>query len=167
MGMGMAAMSDEEGSSRSREQGRSGRGAAMWALGLGGLVPFVGLTGLLLLPDVAVLPRPTLVAALAGYAAAILSFLGGIRWGTWLLTPRSGPAVVILSIVPSLAAWLLLLLSHRAAFALFAAAFLLQGAWDVAASRKGLLPPDFGRLRIVLTAVAALCMAAAAFAARA
>lgn len=154
------------GESGSAPHAHAGRSAALWALGLGGLIPFAALTGLLLVPTVAILPRPTVVLALSGYAAAILSFLGGIRWGAWLTTPRTGPAVLAFSVLPSLAAWLILLLPQPASFACFAAAFLVQGAWDVAASRRGLLPADFGRLRVVLTVVVALCMTAAAFATR-
>lgn len=145
----------------------SSRQAALWTLGLGGLVPFVTLAGLLLFPRLAIVPRSLLISALAGYAAAILSFLGGIRWGAWLLTPRAGPFALALSVAPSLAAWLLLLVPSPTIFILFAAAFLLQGAWDVAAAGKGALPKDFARLRIVLTAVVALCMVAAFYATRA
>ncbi|WP_340162060.1 DUF3429 domain-containing protein [uncultured Hoeflea sp.] len=48
-------------------------------------------------------------AAFIGYGAVILSFMGGVRWGA-ALQPSSGSGAerMIMSVAPSLAAWLAL-----------------------------------------------------------
>lgn len=141
------------------------RGAA-WVLGLGGLVPFVALAILTLVAPQGPVPPDLLTLMISGYAAVILSFLGGIRWGAVLPQSRDGAATLALSVVPSLLAWAFLLVPVPARFACFAAAFLVQGVIDVAAARRGALPAWFGALRTVLTVGAAGSMAAAFLAAR-
>ena len=56
-------------------------------LGYAGLVPFVLLTGLMWLVDSELLPFVSI--ALAAYAAAIVSFLGGVHWGIGFIKARS------------------------------------------------------------------------------
>ena len=68
---------------------------ALW-LGYAGLIPFVAGAGLswLLQPDL----RPYAIAALAAYAATIVSFLGGIYWGIGF---RDGlPRLFLWGVVP-------------------------------------------------------------------
>ncbi len=132
----------------------------LWALGGGGLIPFVAFAALLLYAGDRFIAFGLLVTAFAGYSAVILSFLGGIRWGASLMTPASGRGTLIASVVPALAGWALLLVPAPWCFAGFAVAFLLQGAWDLFAIRRGALPHYFGKLRIVLTLVVVLAQAA-------
>lgn len=96
-------------------------------------------------------------AAFIGYGAVILSFMGGIRWGAVLTTaPESGAAqTLILSVAPSLAGWLALLIDRPWSLLLLLAGFVAQGAWDFASARKGQLPGWFGRLRLVISAIVA------------
>lgn len=96
------------------------------------------------------------------YGAIILSFLGGIRWGTALSTPEtSGQGLEFgLSVVSSLAGWASLLLSPLLGLSLLIAGFLLQSLWDVLSVERGRLPQWFGRLRMVLTVGAVLSLAA-------
>jgi hypothetical protein len=77
-----------------------------WLLGLAGLIPFAAASATRAAgpPELA---GPALLALLA-YAAVILSFLGGVRWGAELSAERPSPAVIALSVLPSLAAWTLL-----------------------------------------------------------
>ncbi len=142
---------------------RPGLERAAWWLGLAGLIPFFGMAGLLLYAGRDFIAFPQLVLALSGYGATILAFLGGIRWGAAIATGRpAGGGVLALSVLPSLAGWLILFAPAPWSFLAFAAAFALQGAWDIAAARRGTLPHWFGRLRLVLTLGAVLAMLVAA-----
>ncbi|GGD09259.1 DUF3429 domain-containing protein [Aureimonas glaciei] len=133
----------------------------LWALGLGGLIPFVALSAVLIYAGRDFIAFDKLVLAFTAYSAVILSFLGGIRWGASLMTGVRTRGTLVLSVVPSIMAWILVLVPAPWCFAGFALAFLAQGAWDIAAIRRGQLPAEFGRLRLVLTAVVVLCEIAA------
>ncbi len=86
--------------------------SAAWLGGLGAL-PFISLAGAM--PFLAGGPRSLAADALVAYGATILSFLGGIHWGLAIGTQTIGtqggagrpklPARLILSVIPSLAAW--------------------------------------------------------------
>ncbi|MBC7994280.1 MAG: DUF3429 domain-containing protein [Rhizobacter sp.] len=100
-------------------------GPSPWArrLALGGLIPFVGLAAALwVVPAEMPLARQALPAALLGYGATISSFLGAIHWG---LVMRDGPAQPVSSllwgVVPSLLAWVALLLGQAPGLLLVAA----------------------------------------------
>ena len=138
-----------------------GKSRMLWILGLGGLIPFVVMSGLLAYAGRDFIAFDMLVKALAGYGAVILSFLGGIRWGASLMRASRGRLTLFLSVLPSLFAWICLFLPAPWLFAALALAFLAQGAWDVTAIHRGKLPESFRMLRIVLTAVVVLCMIAA------
>ena len=97
-------------------------GPSRWALrlGFGGLIPFVGLAlALWLAPSTS---SPLAGVALLGYGATIASFLGAIHWG---LSMRDGPAQHVPSllwgVVPSLLAWVALLLGPASGLWLIAA----------------------------------------------
>lgn len=132
------------------------------ALGWSGLLPFVG--GAL---AVAVAPpvwHDTALRALVAYGAVIVSFLGGIHWGS--PTGAAHDAARLWGVVPSLLAWPLLLLPSSR-LALIGVAASLALCWAVDRARfpamglAALLP-----LRTLLSSVAILsCLAAAAFAA--
>lgn len=116
--------------------------------GLLGLIPF-------LLPPVLAWAHPPFaelaLSIQAHYAAMILSFLGGARWGLAASRPAPGFAVVSLSMIPTLAALALLEMpSPFRGWQLFGLAFALaaQWAWDLLSPY---LPPWFARLRTVLT----------------
>lgn len=76
-----------------------------WAsrLGYGGLLPFVVGAALIWLVNPEAHPYATL--ALSAYAAAIVSFLGGIHWGIAFGQPRPDPRLFAWGVVPSLGAW--------------------------------------------------------------
>lgn len=101
-------------------------------------------------------------AAFIGYGAVILSFMGGVRWGA-VLRGEPGPGssgsaaaqTLILSVAPSLAGWLALLIERPWSLLLLLAGFVAQGVWDVASASKGDLPEWFGRLRLVISAIVA------------
>jgi hypothetical protein len=107
------------------------------------------------------LAGPALLTLLT-YSAAVLSFLGGARWGVEMALLRHprwrvmGPAVL-----SSLVAWGLLSAPGLAAehqLGGFIAAFLIQWAWD---SRSTSPPAWYPRLRTLLTLGAVLCLSVA------
>ena len=60
-------------------------------------------------------------AALSAYAATVVSFLGGIHWGFGFRASRPPASLFVWGVVPSLVAWVALLLPVAAALALHAA----------------------------------------------
>ena len=111
--------------------GRAAIPRPVLAWGLAGLIPFLGLPAL-------ALASPPLAAwsdrALALYAAVILSFLGGARWGRAVAETRPDPRTIALSMAPSVAAWGLVLLPQARSglqLAGLAAALVLHLIWDL------------------------------------
>lgn len=123
-------------------------------LGLGGLLPFVGLA---LATWVLEGPRQAqAVFALLAYGATILSFLGAIHWGL-AMRDRTDPAVALLAwgVVPSLVAWVALLWGAGGGLSLLTA-----GLWVCWAVDR-IVYPRFGlegwlAMRLTLTALASL-----------
>ena len=88
-------------------------------LGNAGLIPFVGLAGLMWLVSGDV--HAFVAMALSAYAATIAAFLGGIHWGMGL--PLDAPARrfhLVWGVVPSLVAWVALLMPAFAGLPLLA-----------------------------------------------
>jgi len=107
------------------------------------------------------LAGPALLTLLT-YSAAVLSFLGGARWGVEMAVRRHPRWIVLApAVLVSLVAWILLASSGLTAehqLGGFIAAFLLQWAWD---SRSNSPPAWYPRLRTLLTLGAVLALAAA------
>lgn len=132
---------------------------AVLAFGLLGIIPFWALLGSSLLA-----PNWAGVAAAveAAYAALILSFLGGARWGLVVRDASPNPVVVGLAMTPTLVGLAVVVFSHgemRVQLLALAAALTLSWAWDFSAKD---LPTWYGRFRTVLTlgAVGGLCVGA-------
>lgn len=94
------------------------------------------------------------------YAAAILSFLGGVRAAEAVFGDRCRPETLLLAMAPPLAGWVLAAVGvmgqsapRLAANALLGMALALtaQGVWDVT---SGNLPDWYRQLRLPLTAMA-------------
>lgn len=131
-------------------------------LGFAGLIPFaLGAVG-----------AWTLDAERAGfaiplqffYASAVLSFLGAVHWGLAMADAdrRAGWARYGWGVVPALAGWLLTALEFEPVHMGLALtlAFPVTLAADIVAARCGLAPRWYPALRIPLTLVATLCLAA-------
>eukprot|EP01035_Chromulina_nebulosa_P039676 gene39676-53637_t len=117
--------------------------SAAWLGGLGA-VPFIGLACALPLLDGA--SRLTAAQALLAYGAVILSFLGGIHWGLAIRDHRGANmerlwARLILSVVPSLAGWIALLVAGKAGLLMLAVAVAATLLVDLRATRLGDAPP--------------------------
>ena len=98
------------------------------------------------------------------YAAIILGFLGGVRWGQALTSETHQSSTFMISVVPSLAGLAAALLywagAPLTALALIFASLFMHWRWDIAAMHRRRLPVWYGRLRSVLTLGA--CSAAVA-----
>ena len=131
---------------------------ALW-LGLGGAIPFVGLSGLLLvqylgLVDNLGLPERLFYHLLMSYTALIGSFLGGIRWGIALIhnnDSRLANRLLWVSVIPSLIAWVALALPRPYDNLVLVGLFLWLVMIDVRLVVRGLAPRWFGSLRIGLS----------------
>lgn len=140
--------------------------ALPFVLGLSGLIPF----WVLALARVTGWPpaiAPVEIAGmLATYAATILSFLGGIRWGVAVATPNQ-PRVAadyVFGVTPQLFAWGALVLPDPWRFAVLAVGILALGPIDRNLVARGLAPDWFGRLRAILSLGAGAALLVAAFA---
>jgi hypothetical protein len=140
--------------------------SAAWLGGLGAL-PFIGLSGAAPFLDGA--PRIFFVQALVAYGALILSFLGGVHWGLAIVSESKADRQelrtrLIVSVIPSLAAWVALLFPEKTGLLILAAAIAAMLWVDIRATRGGNAPPWYPKLRIPLTCVvvAALLFGASA-----
>jgi Protein of unknown function (DUF3429) len=144
----------------------SSRPVLPFVLGIAGLVPFVGLA--IFWAFSFGLPRPTPILWIVWYGAAILSFLGGSRWGAEISNNPQSPNSLrlTLAMLPPLLGWLAAILVNELAFgaalALLIAALGFQLAWDILAIRSGIFPRWYLPLRILLTVVAVLSLQAVA-----
>ncbi|TCZ55380.1 DUF3429 domain-containing protein [Roseicella aquatilis] len=140
---------------------------ALW-LGLAGLLPF--LAGALLAWTAPEAWRGIALQALAAYGAVILSFLGAVHWGLALRAPASEAGAAAprlwLGVLPSLLGWVALLLTPRPGLILLALGLLGTAAVETRAAARGLLPPDYLRLRWVLSLGASACLLAGVLASR-
>ena len=134
---------------------------AALVLGHGGLLPFVGGAAWLIAgpPET----RDLAARVLTAYAATIVAFLGGIHWGLAFAMP-GGPTTARLGwgVVPSLIAWVAVMMPPSAGLVVHGAALLLCYAVDRRVyPRHGL--QRWLTLRFRLSAVAALsCFVGAA-----
>ncbi len=140
---------------------------APMALTIAGLMPFFGAAFVIL----AAAGEPIRIAqaklVLLAYAAVILSFLGGVRWGAEIATATFDPPrthVLALSVIGALAGWGIVLyevLGQQFPGLLLVAASLLalHGVWDIAQSSR--LPEWYDGLRLLASAGAALALGVA------
>ena len=134
---------------------------SLWAqcLGYGGLTPFVGLAlAIWLWP----MYQAKAASALLGYGATIASFLGAIHWGLAMRDPQGqSRSLLIWGVVPSLLAWVALMLPTSSGLLLIGLLLWACLAVDrVVYTRTGMrawLP-----MRLLLTTIASLsCIASA------
>ena len=136
-------------------------------LGYLGLLPFI-------IPTFFLFSDPhhfmTWRSLLVSYAAIILSFLGGLYWAFAMVikdvTIKKRNAMLVWSVIPSLLAWVALLLSQQYAFIALATFFVTAFFVDNQFSRVTNLPAWYMPLRMKLTLVVTSCLMAAAFLAK-
>lgn len=122
--------------------------------GYAGLIPFMLGAALVWLvhPEV----RPDVTLALAGYAAAIVAFLGGVHWGLAMRTGVPGPRSFGWAMVPPLVAAVAILMPAYAGLVVLGVMLVVCYAVD-----RRLYPENaqahWLTLRFRLTGVAAFC----------
>jgi Protein of unknown function (DUF3429) len=89
------------------------------------------------------------------YGAVIISFLGGIRWGDAINQGRA--ATLFISVLPSLAGFLALLINNFNGGMILIAGFAAQAMWDFVA--PGTLPNWFVKLRMAISGIVIMCLA--------
>ena len=136
-------------------------------LGYGGLLPFMALAVAAVGANFLGQDPRWWNAALLAYGAAILSFVGALHWGFAMtqlgLTDRQRASAFVWSVVPALVAWLALLSllgAPRIAAAVLVTGFLAHYWRDVRLARAANLPAWYLPMRLRLTTVACLCLAA-------
>ncbi|MGF1500690.1 MAG: DUF3429 domain-containing protein [Paracoccaceae bacterium] len=132
--------------------------AALW-LGGAGVLPFAGLALLASFGPAGW--QGAAVTWLEGYGVAILSFMGGCRWGFAAAGLGRGPdwGPIAGSVVPALYAWAVAgALAPPWSLALLALGFVALLGADVALTRAGGAPAWWPRLRWPLTAGAAVSL---------
>ena len=136
--------------------------SAALILGLAGLVPFFAGAVSLWLPLWS-LPPDSGLKLITIYGAIIVSFLGGIRWGTAIgpSDPNFQGMEFVTSVLGPLAALAVIFLPPVPGLTLLIGGFLLQAFWDVTSVESGRLPLWFGKLRMMLTVGAVLSLMAA------
>jgi len=118
-------------------------------LGFGGAIPFTSLTvASFLTTDYTSL----ISTAQVGYAACILTFLGGVHWGREISNPTPSMKMLTISILPSLYAWTAFALPHHYALYYLSAGLVGAGVYDI---NNAQLPGWYRKLRIPLTVLAA------------
>lgn len=132
---------------------------AVWALGLAGLLPQAAAVVFLLLSrggDGAVFLGPEVRAVALVYAAAILSFLGGVWWGFAMRRTEGQGGLAAVAVLPSLAAAALVLATllgfgDRWPIIALGAAILLTLPVDRRLAASGEAPDGWWRLRATLS----------------
>lgn len=130
-------------------------------------MPFFGATLAVVLYSAEPARQAAAELILLVYAAVILSFVGGVRWGAEIAAATfTAPrwSVLSISVLGAIAGWVLVVysvLGHQAAW-LFAVAGVLHAlhwAWDVTIKRD--LPAWYDGLRTLASAGAVACLAVA------
>ncbi len=140
-------------------------------LGYAGALPFVVAVIIMWFDDSL---RGTTLTFLIGFGAVILSFMGGVRWGS-AMGLADGPSYrqLMVSIVPAAVAWFALFVpdlwtitgmgeglvsyaSVRLGILIIAFSLLLWS--DILAAREGEVPDWYPGLRIQLTFVVVACL---------
>jgi len=126
--------------------------SAGWLGGLG-VAPFAALAAVL--PFLAGEQKALAAHALVAYGATILSFLGGVHWGLAIATDGADQAGfgarLVVSVVPSLAGWIALLVGSSIGMFILAAAIAMMLWVDIRIAQAGHAPPWYPKLRVPLT----------------
>ena len=133
---------------------------------MGGVIPFAALAVVISAPlQLPGLMPATAIFMLTTYAAVIISFIGAVHWGIALaddkLDSPTTNRLFVYSVIPSLLAWLVLLLPEQQA--LFSLAAIVAAAW--VADRVlvfDLVTESYAKLRSVLTLLVTGCLLLAA-----
>lgn len=125
--------------------------------GYGGLIPFIGLTALAMVPSV--LPFSLSASDLFLYwSAIILSFMAAIIWGLALFVAgvKEKPALSV-AVGLTIVGWVALLLPNHFALVILVLAYAGLWRFEQTHSFKQVYSADYRRLRTQLTTVVIAC----------
>ncbi len=122
-----------------------------WGLSLAGFIPFVILAAGLYLIGASNELFVSLFDIFKVWSALILSFLGGIRWGFAIAHEPLENRNLLISVIPTILAWFVLLLPDAYTILALLVLFCLHGVWDSFYINEGKVAPWFGKIRIALT----------------
>lgn len=122
-----------------------------WGLSLAGFIPFAFLAISLFVIGTENGFFISLFDVFKVWSAIILSFLGGIRWGFAIAHEPYENKNLLISVVPSILAWFVLLLPDAYTILALLALFCVHGVWDSFYINIGKVAPWFGKIRITLT----------------
>ena len=135
--------------------------AGALVLGVAGLIPFVTGGFLVWLPQLQNI-APTIPPLVFFYAALIVSFLGGVRWGAAMQNATTGTMLareLCASVIPTLITLVCYILSLPAALTMLLILIISQGLVDILAVRQKKLVEWYAPLRLLLSAVASASLA--------
>ena len=121
-----------------------------FVLGFLGAVPFVGLA---LLGGLGGATGSWAMTALLGYAAVILSFMGGVHWGWAMAADEPSFLRLGVSVLPSLLGWAALLLGGSFGLVILAVGFAALLRLDLQAIAEGRAANWYRTLRWPLTLI--------------
>lgn len=123
-----------------------------WVFGLAGLIPFVGLAGVMSIGPAQWYAVSQVL--LTQYGALILSFVGALHWGYAVQQEVKGAEAWLrfgYSVVPALVAWMALQFPQVMGMQILAMSLIVCLVVDLAWLRMAALPVWFTRLRVILT----------------
>ncbi|MFM7698985.1 MAG: DUF3429 domain-containing protein [Limnohabitans sp.] len=125
-------------------------------IGYSGLIPFIGLSAISVLwHDI---HHSAVLFSLLAYGATIVSFLGAIHWGLTMREERPDGFAIIWGVIPSLLAWISLILDTRIGLVIQLVTLCICLAVDLKRyPRLGV--SGWLKLRLQLTFVAVICIA--------
>jgi len=115
---------------------------------------------LVIAPGVAPLDPLVVERAIIGYAALLLAFLGGVRWGIRAGSGTGTDRTYLIGALGALVGLITLVLPFQPAIAILTVGFAGQGAWDVWAGYRGTIPEPYARRRMTATLMACVMLVA-------
>ena len=130
-------------------------------LGVAGLIPFVTGGVLVWLPQLQNI-APTIPPLVFFYAALIVSFQGGVRWGAAMQNATTDTMLareLCASVIPTLITLVCYILSLPAALTMLLILIISQGLVDILAVRQKKLVEWYAPLRLLLSGMAGASLA--------
>lgn len=123
-----------------------------------GLLPFLAGLFFTILPGLLPIEAIIYERALLGYGAAILSFLGGVRWGIRLSGGAGSQLTYVAGIFGSILGFITVLMPMEIGLTMLIIGFAIYGIWDVWAGYAGSLPREYAHMRSVMTGLVCLVL---------
>ncbi len=126
-----------------------------WGLSILGFLPFAGIAlSLYFLGNENGLFH-SLFDVFKIWSAMVLSFLGGIRWGLAIAKNPVPTWDLAICTLPPIVGWMALFLPDSYTILVLLLTYCAMGAWDSFSINAGIAPSWFGKIRVMLTLLAA------------